>query len=294
MSICELNKNKAAELALPVGLKPTHAWQCYTLMQHPGLIVIRNPFMALGQRYWMSRCLRDYPQKPNISNLDANPAMADFSTDWWMELQRSTDKQAKQRIKTSMRWTTLGYHHNWDTKVYDEAMHNKFPDDLKALCQFFSLAIGFANYEPQAAIVNYYPIGTTLSGHTDHSELNLKAPLFSFSFGQAAIFLIGGTTVDEKPSALFLRSGDVLVMSEQSRLCYHAVPRILPTDLKPWNDCLPPTKDDDKAVGHCMDTVLYSNVYDDQFWLPFEDYITDSRINVNVRQVLEFGKTEFK
>ncbi|TMW42474.1 hypothetical protein DOY81_012445, partial [Sarcophaga bullata] len=145
------------------------------------------------------------------------------------------DKDEARRMKISMRWTTLGYHHNWDTKVYSEELHSEFPQDLAMMTNFFANALGYDNFKAQAAIVNYYPIGTTLAGHTDHSEKNLQAPLFSFSFGQTAIFLIGGTTKEEKPCAMFLESGDVLVMSQQSRLCYHAVPRVMKARQETWN-----------------------------------------------------------
>lgn len=96
---------------------------------------------------------------------------------------------------------------------------------------------------------------STLSGHTDHSEFDLTAPLFSLrwvkgkiralfywkrehakvklclnplsSFGQSAIFLLGGKTRDQAPLAMYLRSGDIMIMAGDSRLAYHAVPRIL-------------------------------------------------------------------
>ena len=48
-----------------------------------------------------------------------------------------------------------------------------------------------------------------------------------FSFGQSAIFLIGGHTKKEKPVALLLNSGDIVVMSAESRLAYHAVPKVI-------------------------------------------------------------------
>lgn len=38
--------------------------------------------------------------------------------------------------------------------------------------------------------------------------------IVNFSFGQTAIFLLGGKTKEEKPSALFLASGDVVVNNE--------------------------------------------------------------------------------
>jgi alkylated DNA repair protein alkB family protein 1 len=36
--------------------------------------------------------------------------------------------------------------------------------------------------------VNYYHMDSTLAGHTDHSELNKEAPLFSFRW----FYLISG------------------------------------------------------------------------------------------------------
>ena len=50
---------------------------------------------------------------------------------------------------------------------------------------------------------------------------------FYFSFGQSAVFLVGGRSKAVQPSALLLRSGDVVIMSGSSRLAYHGVPRII-------------------------------------------------------------------
>lgn len=50
----------------------------------------------------------------------------------------------------------------------------------------------------------------------------------SCSLGQTAIFLLGGVTKATEPVAVYLRSGDITVLSGDSRLAYHAVPRILP------------------------------------------------------------------
>ena len=48
------------------------------------------------------------------------------------------------------------------------------------------------------------------------------------SFGQTAIFLLGGQTKETSPTAMFLHSGDIIIMGGPSRLAYHAVPKILP------------------------------------------------------------------
>lgn len=37
-------------------------------------------------------------------------------------------------------------------------------------------------FRAEAAIVNYYQLGATLSGHTDHSEDDLSTPLISIRF----------------------------------------------------------------------------------------------------------------
>lgn len=86
----------------------------------------------------------------------------------------------KQRLRSALRWCTLGYHHQWDTKVYSEDMKHSFPMDLGSLSAYLAGILDFEKYSAEAAIVNFYPIGTTLAGHTDHSERNLDAPLFSY------------------------------------------------------------------------------------------------------------------
>ena len=48
-----------------------------------------------------------------------------------------------------------------------------------------------------------------------------------FSFGQAAIFLLGGKSKCTEPTAMFIRSGDIVLMSAKARLCFHAVPKIM-------------------------------------------------------------------
>lgn len=299
-----LDVDSIYEAVMP-GLKPVYQWKCFEIADRPGLIFIRNPFTPQGQRYWMTRCVRDYPKHPNVVNLNTKLFSQSVIDDWWSSYQNCPDKDEKRRMKVAMRWTTLGYHHDWDTKHYSEQMKNKFPADLAQLSEHFSKALGLGKYSAEAAIVNYYPIGTTLAGHTDHSESDLEAPLFSFSFGQTAIFLLGGTTKEEKPSALFLRSGDVVVMSKESRLCYHAVPRVMKATTECWNEfsvkkdvpleppkpkklkceIIPPVDDEWQ-----LETQLFENCADENFWSPFRQFVNDSRININVRQVLKEGQ----
>jgi alkylated DNA repair protein alkB family protein 1 len=63
--------------------------------------------------------------------------------------------------------------------VYSEDSHDPFPEDLAMLCQFIARALDFNDFYAQAAIVNYYHMDCTLSGHPNHSEPNKDATLFS-------------------------------------------------------------------------------------------------------------------
>ncbi|XP_046982247.1 nucleic acid dioxygenase ALKBH1 [Schistocerca americana] len=250
------------------GLKPINMWKMYEIADSPGFFVIPDPFTATGQRYWIQRCLRDFTRKPHSRlNLDAHGDLTK-GEDWW-ETCCKYDVRSQNLLK-KLRWATLGYHHDWDTKVYSEFARDPFPTDLATVCKYVCEAVGFPSFSAEAAIVNFYHLDSTLSGHTDHSEEDVTAPLLSFSFGQTAIFLLGGTTMDDEPSAVYLHSGDVAIMSGRSRLCYHGVPRIVLDTIQPWHLELDRDSED--------------------LWIPFEKYVMSSRINVNVRQVLRQGQ----
>lgn len=241
-----------------VGIVSDTELLCYSVPANPGLLVLPNPFTPRGQQQWVSRTLRSYPNPPNRTNLKAlRPPDV---------LPASLNRDAFYK---QLRWVTLGAHHDWDTKVYNLENVSAFPSCLETLVKKLAGLLGYPWFEPEAAIVNYYAVNSTLSGHVDRSELDLDSPLFSVSFGQTAVFLIGGATKDVKPTAMFLRSGDVVVMSGESRVAYHAVPLVLPReDDKPWNT----------ASEGCSDSAVAD-------WSPEAEYLSDHRINLNVRQV---------
>ena len=89
------------------------------------------------------------------------------------------------------------------------------------------------------------------------------------SFGQTAVFLIGGLSKSVEPIALFIQSGDVIIMSGESRLYYHGIPKILPVDdgELPFMQC----KDAGMGISH-EHKLLYN-------------FMKTTRINVNIRQV---------
>ncbi|XP_053678711.1 nucleic acid dioxygenase ALKBH1 [Anopheles nili] len=284
------------------GFYPPVNWKIYRVVSRPGLLVIANPFTVAGQRYWMTRSVVDFPVHPNTINIikhkkvDSNRREDCKDTivgSWWEILQSFSDTSERRSFAKTLRWTTLGYQYDWTNKVYDEAKKEEFPPDLAQMVRFIAATIGYALFSPEAAIVNFYPVGSTLAGHTDHSEDDLSAPLFSLSFGQPAIFLIGGTDRLEQPDAILLRSGDIVVMTGASRHCYHAVPRICTlSDLRSVGiDCGNERWEKSENAGSLAQSDVAANnqpygVQTNVSWKLLEEYIERSRININVRQVL--------
>nr|CAH0113114.1 unnamed protein product [Daphnia galeata] len=198
-----------------LGLIPVNSWKMFTIDQHSGFYFISNPFTKSGIEYWIQQSFENYCLPPNPTNISLKDKT---------DLKNCNDDIILQKL----RWATLGYHHNWDTKEYDENSKGEFPSNLNLLSCIITQSIGFQSFKAEAAIVNYYALDSSIGGHTDHSEKNHVAPLISVSFGQTAIFLMGGPDKSVKPTPLFIQNGDIVIMSTSTRLCYHAVPKIIP------------------------------------------------------------------
>lgn len=88
------------------GLIPANQWQIFELKNRPGLIYIRNPFTIRGQRYWIGRCLQDYPKAPHAVNLNGKYFNKEIIDDWWHSLQKvnqTGDEKEMIRLKNGMR-----------------------------------------------------------------------------------------------------------------------------------------------------------------------------------------------
>lgn len=160
-----------------------------------------------------------------------------------------------------LRWTTLGGQYDWTAKEYPQDIPPAFPQDVREL-----LRAAFPQVDPQAAILNFYSPGDTLSLHRDISE-ECDRDLISLSIGCDCIF-IAASGDSLRSTALRLRSGDALLMSGHSRFAWHGVPKVIkdtcPEELKAW------------PAHH------NSNVY-----APWKDWLANKRINLNVRQMRE-------
>ena len=82
---------------------------------------------------------------------------------------------------------------------------------------------GFANYDPDACLINRYVPGAKLSLHQDRDEKDAWAPIVSVSLGLPAVFLWGGKRRSHPVRRLHLESGDIVVWGGPARFVYHGV-----------------------------------------------------------------------
>ncbi|KAK6427634.1 hypothetical protein LTR95_015966 [Oleoguttula sp. CCFEE 5521] len=162
-----------------------------------------------------------------------------------------------QFLNKKLRWLTLGGQYDWTNKVYPAALPPPFPSDVKQLIEtLFPM-------KAEAAIVNLYSPGDTLSLHRDVSE-ECDQPLASISLGCEGIFLVG--LDDGRAVTLRLRSGDAVLMSGESRYAWHGVPKVLAGTCPEWMQGWP-------AGGE---------EYED-----WRSWMVCKRINLNVRQMFD-------
>ncbi|BGO90279.1 hypothetical protein NBRC10512_004800 [Rhodotorula toruloides] len=200
-----------------------------------------------------------------------------------------------------LRWSNVGWHYNWTTKLYEfERGHVPLPPLIYQCCRGLARQAPWRQvdglkkdvggdqsraatpagqmrdwrswkdaYEPDAGIVNFYQLKDSLTSHIDLSEVDAVSPLVSLSLGHSSIFLVGGTTRDVPPLPILLRSGDGLIMSGEGRRVYHALPRVL----------------DGTLPGYLLAS-QFDAVEGAESWAPYGEYLErGARINVNVRSV---------
>ena len=121
-------------------------------------------------------------------------------------------------------WTTD--HHGYLYSPFDPltgAHWPPLPDAFADLCQQAATAAGYADFQPDACLINRYTPGAKLSLHQDKDEPDLRAPIVSVSLGLPAIFQFGGLRRNDPLKRLLLEHGDVVVWGGNSRLFYHGI-----------------------------------------------------------------------
>jgi alkylated DNA repair protein (DNA oxidative demethylase) len=82
---------------------------------------------------------------------------------------------------------------------------------------------GFADFRPDACLINRYEPGARLTLHQDRDERDYAQPIVSVSLGVPATFLFGGLQRSDRTMRVPLVHGDVVVWGGPARLRYHGV-----------------------------------------------------------------------
>ncbi|XP_021745011.1 alpha-ketoglutarate-dependent dioxygenase alkB-like [Chenopodium quinoa] len=275
------------------------------LDNRPGFYFIPGALSVEQQCQWIKESLMSFPQPPNRTNHNAHygpiqdlfasareekilvedehsPIESESLSNGQAQRWKFCDKMGSVSLKgyggnsilasallRKLRWSTLGLQFDWSKRNYDVSLpHNKIPAELCQLVKKLAVPAMPSGdvFKPEAAIVNYFASGDSLGGHLDDMELDWTKPIVSMSLGCKAIFLLGGKSRDDEPLAMFLRSGDVVLMAGEARECFHGVPRIFA----------------DREHSEIASLEKHLSTEYDRCVL---DYITSSRININIRQV---------
>ena len=118
-----------------------------------------------------------------------------------------------------------------DSNAYRYSAHDPLSDSawpampkcLLRLAQRAAAQAGYANFAPNACLINEYAPTAKMSLHQDKDEKEFHAPIVSVSLGLPAIFLFGTPQRTDRPQRYRLAHGDVVVWGGPSRLAYHGV-----------------------------------------------------------------------
>ena len=97
------------------------------------------------------------------------------------------------------------------------------PDEWLALAGRAAAQAGYADFQPDACLINAYAPGSKMSLHQDRDEQDFAQPIVSVSLGLPAVFLFGGLNPTAKPQRLPLIHGVVVVWGGPARLAFYGV-----------------------------------------------------------------------
>ena len=64
------NVSEFDKISCKYGLKELNNLKCYELEEQKGLFIMPSPFLSGYQRYFVKKCLLEYHNLPNKTNLD--------------------------------------------------------------------------------------------------------------------------------------------------------------------------------------------------------------------------------
>nr|CCA21952.1 alkylated DNA repair protein alkBlike protein putati [Albugo laibachii Nc14] len=236
--------------------------------QHRGFYLIPNAIDGKTQLRLARACLVEFIEEPSITNMHLQGLQ--IPRLWARACEKFPGDPMRCKMFQRLHWATAGYHYDWTARKYYQKDFSKVPKLLSDLAISYARACGL-DIIPEAVIINFYTTKSSMGGHRDDVEDTMDAPVISMSLGSSCVFLKGGNTKEVRPLEIMLQSGDVAILSQESRLSYHGVAQIIPTAFQI----------DDEA----WDSLLEEESDHVQEYMTIRSLLSSYRININIRQV---------
>jgi alkylated DNA repair protein (DNA oxidative demethylase) len=126
-------------------------------------------------------------------------------------------------------WGWVSDRRGYRYEAHDPATEHPWPSMPPVFAEFARAAagaVGFADFTPDACLINRYVPGARLTLHQDKDERDFTAPIVSVSLGLPAVFLWGGDARSDRQKKVPLQHGDVVVWGGPARLRHHGVAQL--------------------------------------------------------------------
>ena len=121
-------------------------------------------------------------------------------------------------------WVSDRGGYRYQTRHPNGAPWPAIPEDVLKIWR----KISQSDRDPDCCLVNFYSGDARMGLHQDRDEAEFGWPVVSISLGDDGLFRIA-TPEGRSPSrSVWLKSGDVVVLSGAARLAYHGIDRIKP------------------------------------------------------------------
>ncbi|KRX08067.1 hypothetical protein PPERSA_02199 [Pseudocohnilembus persalinus] len=289
----DLEKNKIKKLKIK-----EHT--VYELQSPQGVYIIKDCISIKDQLDIAKNCMNKYIHEPYRQKKQSEENKEQDKSDTVSMMSQNTAKDynkdhfvindyQKFNFDTKIRWANVGSQYDWDNRQYP-LVQTPMPQqiyDLQNLCTdiFKEKVEDIEKYEAQSVIINFYHKKSYMTGHLDDGEPEQRKPIFSFSFGESCVFLMGDKEKDVQPLPIILEAGDLMVMSGYSRNCYHGVPRIIEGSFKK-EKYLNYLKENHPDIFEGREKNKDEKDFENDY-LHVINFLSQSRINFNFRQVLK-------
>ena len=124
----------------------------------------------------------------------------------------------------SLGWVTeaTGYRYT-ATDPLTQKLWPAMPLAWQTLAQNAAACAGWADFVPDACLINRYDAGSRMGLHQDKNERDYSQPIVSVSIGASCSFQIGGLGRSDTVKSIVLHDGDVVVWGGDARLVHHGV-----------------------------------------------------------------------